>query len=83
VIGDSKEEAVYDWIDIELARQRREELLREAREKRRISAAGRTAESSGELTASILRLLRSMWPGVVPVAKTERPGAPVHECSAD
>ena len=79
-----KEDAVYGWIDLELARQRREDLLREAHEARMAHAAAQAVEAGGERTAFVRRLLRSVWPGgKVGVATAERPGAPVCGCSAD
>lgn len=79
-----KEDAVYGWIDLELARQRREELLREAHEARRAHAAARAVEAGGERTAFVRRLLRSVWPGGnATLATAERSGAPVCGCPAD
>jgi len=79
-----KEDAVYVWIDLELARQRREELLREAHEGRMAHAAARAVETGGQRTALVRRLLRSVWPGDnAGVATAEKAGAPVCGCSAD
>ena len=73
---------MYDWIDLELARQRREELLREAHERRMTRASGRTP--SRELTTPVRRLMRFLQPerngGL---AAAEKPGVPIHGCSAD
>lgn len=73
---------MYDWIDLELAHQRREELLREAHERRMTRASGRTP--SRELTTPIRRLLHFLQPerngGLAASKKT---GAPIHGCSAD
>lgn len=72
------------WIDLELARQRREELLREAHERRMAHAAARVERTGGQRTSFVRRLLRSVWPGgSAGVATAERPGATVCGCSAD
>jgi hypothetical protein len=71
-----------DWIDLELARQRREELLREARERRMTRASGRTP--SRELTTPVRRLIRFLQPDQNGgLAAAEKPGVPIHGCSAD
>lgn len=67
-----KEDAVYGLLDLEIARQRREELLREAQEGRMARAAARVVEAGGERMAFVRRLLRSV-----------RPEEPVCGCSAD
>jgi hypothetical protein len=73
---------MHDWIDLELARQRRDELLREAHERRMARAARRTP--SRELTTRVRHLIRYLQPerngGL---AAAEKPGVPVHGCSAD
>jgi hypothetical protein len=73
---------MYDWIDLELARQRREELLREAHERRMTRVPGRTP--SRELTTHLRRLVRYLQPerngGL---ATAEKPGVPIQGCSAD
>jgi hypothetical protein len=73
---------MYDWIDLELARQRREELLREAHERRMTHASVRAP--SGERTTRVSRLLGILQPvrngGL---AASEKPGAPIHGCCAD
>ena len=79
-----KEDAVNGWIDLEMARQRREELLREAQERRRGRTAAWAVEAGGERTSLLRQILRSMWPGGDAwVATAERSGAPVCGCSAD
>ena len=84
MMSGQKEDAVYEWIDLELARQRREELLREAHEARMAHASARAVETVGQRTALVRRLLRSVWPGGnAGVATAERPGTPVGGCSAD
>ena len=73
---------MYGWIDLELARQLQEELLREAHERRMTRASGRTP--SRELTAPVRRLISLLQPernGGLAVA--EKPGVPIHGCSAD
>jgi hypothetical protein len=71
-----------DWIDLQLARQRREELLREAHERRMTRASGRTP--SREMTTPVRRLMRFLQPGRNGVlAAPEKAGVPVHGCSAD
>jgi len=73
---------MYDWIDLELARQRREELLREAHERRMTRASRRTP--SRALTTPVRRLMRFLQPGRNGgLAVSEQPGAPIHGCSAD
>jgi hypothetical protein len=73
---------MYDWIDLELARQHREELLREAHERRMTRASGRTP--SRELTTPVRRLIRFLQPGRNGgLAAVEKPGAPIHGCTAD
>ena len=73
---------MYDWIDLELARQHREELLREAHERRMTRASGRTP--SRKLTTPARRLIRFLQPGRnVGLAGAEKPGAPIHGCTAD
>lgn len=75
---------MYGWIDLELARQRQEELLREAHEGRMAHAAARAVETRGQQTALARRLLRSVLSGGnVGVATAEKAGAPVCGCSAD
>ena len=71
-----------DWIDLQLARQRREELLREAHERRMTRASGRTP--SREMTTPVRRLMRFLQPGRNGgLAAPEKAGVPVHGCSAD
>ena len=73
---------MYDWIYLELARQRREELLREAHERRMTRASGRTPSTG--LTTRLGRLVRYLQPeqnGGLAVA--EKPGVSLHGCSAD
>jgi hypothetical protein len=73
---------MYDWIELELARQHREELLREAHERRMTRASGRTP--SRELTTPVRRLIRFLQPGHNgKLAAVEKPGAPMHGCTAD
>jgi hypothetical protein len=73
---------MYDWIHLELARQHREELLREAHERRMTRASGRTP--SRELTTPVSRLIRFLQPGRNGGPATlDKPGAPIHECTAD
>lgn len=72
---------MYGWLDLEMARQHREELLREAHERRRAPAAGWATETDGERTAFARRILISVWPGGVATTKTA--GAPVSGCTAD
>lgn len=73
---------MYDWIDLELARLRRGELLREAHERRMTRASGRTP--SRELTTPVRRLIRFLQPGRNGgIASSAQPGVPIHECSAD
>jgi hypothetical protein len=73
---------MHDWIDLELARQRREELLREAHERRMTRASGRTR--SRELTTPVRCLMRFLQPGRKGgLAAVEKPGAPIQGCSAD
>jgi len=73
---------MYDWIDLELTHQRREELLREAHERRMTRTSGWTP--SMELTTPVRRLIRFLQPerngGL---AASEKPGAPIHGCSVD
>jgi len=73
---------MHDWIGLELARQRREELLHEAHERRMTRAFGRTP--GRELTTPVRRLMRFLQPerngGL---AAAEKPGVPIHGCSAD
>jgi hypothetical protein len=73
---------MYGWIDLELARQHQEELLREAHEWRMIHAFRRTP--SRELTTPVRRLIRFLQPerngGL---AAAEKPGVPIHGCSVD
>ena len=73
---------MYDWIDLELARQRREELLREAHERRMLRAFVRTP--SRDLTTPVRRLIRFLQPersgGLV---TAEKPGVPIQGCSAE
>jgi hypothetical protein len=71
-----------DWIDLQLARQRREELLREAHERRMTRASGRTP--SRGLTTPVRRLMRFLQPGHNGgLAAPEKAGVPIHGCSAD
>jgi hypothetical protein len=74
---------MYDWIDLELARQRREELLREAHE-RRVTRAPRHAPGR-ELTTRVRHLMRLLQPAQNEgIAAAEKPpGIPLHGCSAD
>jgi hypothetical protein len=73
---------MYDWIDLELARQRREELLREAHERRLTRASGWTP--GRDLTTPVRRLMRFLQPErSVGLATTEKPGVPIHGCSVD
>lgn len=75
---------MYGWLDLEMARQRREELLREAHERRRATAAGWATGTGGERAAFARRILRSVWPGGnARVATAKTSGAPVCGCSAD
>jgi hypothetical protein len=75
---------VYGLLDLEIARQRREELLREADEGRRARAAGWATETSGKRRAFARRILSSVRPGAsAGVATTKMAGAPVCGCSAD
>jgi len=75
---------VYGWNDLESARQRQEELLREAHEGRMAHAAARAVETGGQQTALVRRLLRSVWSGGnAGVATAEKAGATVSGCSAD
>jgi hypothetical protein len=71
-----------DWIDLELARQHQEELFREVHERRMTRASGRAPGS--ELTTRVRRLVRYLQPerngGL---AAAEKPGVPIHGCSAD
>lgn len=79
-----KEDAVYGLLDLEIARQHREELLREAHEGRIVRTAAHTAGTRGERTAFVRRLLRFVWRGGNARAATAgSPGVPVCECSAD
>ena len=73
---------MYDEIDLELARQRREELLREAHERRIARASGWTP--SRDLRTPVRRLVRYLQPErSVGLATTEKPGVPIHGCSVD
>jgi hypothetical protein len=73
---------MYGWIDLELARQHQEELLREAHERRMTRASGRTP--SRELTTPVRRLIRLLQPERNGrLAMAEKPGVPIHGCSAD
>jgi hypothetical protein len=73
---------MHDWIDLELARQRQEELLREAHERRMIRASGRTP--SREFMIPIRRLIRFLQPERTGgLAAAEKPGVPIQGCSAD
>ena len=75
---------MYGRLDPEIARQRREELLREAHERSRATAAGWATGSGGERTAFARRILRSVWPGGnARVATTKTVGTPVCGCSAE
>jgi hypothetical protein len=73
---------MHDWIDLELARQRQDELLREARERRMTRSYGRTP--GRELTTRLRSLVRYLQPerngGL---AATEKPAVPIQGCSAD
>jgi hypothetical protein len=84
MVSDREEDAVNGWIDLEIARQRREELLREAREWRRMPSPRRTAEASGLRMAPIWRLLRFLRPEANDgIATPKQPVTPVRGCSAD
>jgi hypothetical protein len=73
---------MYDWIYLELARQRREELLREAHERRLTRASERAP--SRELMTTVRRLMRFLQPEQNGgLAAAEKPGVPIHGCSAD
>ncbi len=73
---------MHDWIDLQLARQRREELMREAHERRITRAFGQTSRK--ELTTPVRRLTRFLQPQRTGgLATTEQPGVPIHGCSAD
>jgi hypothetical protein len=73
---------MYGWIDLELARQHQEELLREAHERRMTRASGRTP--SREMTTPVRRLMRFLQPGRNSgLAAPEKAGVPLHGCSAD
>lgn len=67
---------MHDWIELELARQRREELLREAHERQTARASVR--KQSKELTTAARRLIRFLQPERkgAPTAK-EKPGIPI------
>jgi hypothetical protein len=85
MMSDREEDAVNGWIDLEMARQRREELLREAREwRRRRPPARRIAEARGVRPAPIRRLLRFLRPEADDgIAAPKQPVTPVRGCSAD
>lgn len=73
---------MYEWIDLELARQRREQLLREAHERQLARAAAKT--QSREPTTPVLRLISLLQPqqnGVL--AATKKPNVPIHGCCTD
>ena len=73
---------MHDWIDLELARQRREELIHEAHERRVSRASGRTP--GRELKTPVRRLIRLFQPEQTDgLAAVEKPGVPIHGCSAD
>ena len=73
---------MHDWIDLELARQRREELLHEAHERRVSRASGWTP--GRELKTPVRRLMRFLQPERTGgLATVEKQGVPIHECSAD
>ena len=75
---------MYSWLDLEMARQHREELLRDAHEGRRAHAAEWATETDGERMAFARRILRFVWSGSsAEVATTKTAGAPVCGCSAD
>ncbi|HET7271697.1 MAG TPA: hypothetical protein VFI90_11500 [Rubrobacter sp.] len=61
-----KEDAVNGWIDLEMARQRREELLREAQERRRGRTAAWAVEAGGERTPSFARSCAPCGRAVMP-----------------
>ena len=52
---------MYDWIDLALARQRQEELLREAHERRKARSSRRTP-SRERMTSRVRLLMRSLKP---------------------
>jgi hypothetical protein len=73
---------MHDWIDLQLARQRREELMREAHDRRLTRASGQTPRK--ELTTPVRRLMRFLQPQRTGgLAAAEQPGVPIHGCSAD
>jgi hypothetical protein len=73
---------MHDWIDLQLARQRREELLREAHERRITRASVR--KPGRELMTPIRRLISSLQPARNGgLAAAEKPGVPIQGCSAD
>jgi len=73
---------MYGWIDLELARQRQVELLREAHERRMTRFARQTP--GRELMIPIRRLLRFLQPAQNGgLAAAEKPGVPIQGCSAD
>lgn len=73
---------MHDWIELELARQRREELLHEAHERRMSRVSGGTPV--GELKSPVRRLIRILHPERTGgLAAVENPGVSIHGCSAD
>ena len=73
---------MHDWIYLQLARQRREELLREAHERRMTRALVR--KPGKELMTPIHRLIRFLQPAHKDgLTAAEKPGVPIHGCSAD
>lgn len=73
---------MHDWIDLQLARQRREELLREAHERRMARSSVR--KPGKVLMTPIHRLIRFLQPARNGgLAAAEKPGVPIHGCSAD
>jgi hypothetical protein len=73
---------MHDWIDLELARQHREELLHEAHERRMSRVSGRTP--GRELKSPVRRLIRILQPERTGgLAAIENPGVSIHGCSAD
>jgi hypothetical protein len=73
---------MYDLMDLELARQHQEDLLREAHERRMTRASGRTPSTG--LTTRLGRLVRYLQPEQNGgLAAAEKPGVSLHGCSAD
>ena len=73
---------MYDLMDLELARQHQEDLLREAHERRMTRTSGRTPSTG--LTSLLGRLVRYLQPEQNSgLAAAEKPGVSLHGCSAD